>query len=916
MHAPYIGWRRGSYGAAVRFVVLTICAIFACSSLDAQAAKPWPPAHSIALTSSFACELKDGAFVLAVQPEEGKSKVRRYDAGKLKKFERKLKRLKLEQVKEGRSDSLRKEIKAARKLIRNIERCGALNPVCSLAPLAGATIASVAGSTRTLDLRVGAECAAEISYELLEAPLQGVLSGSLPYPQFTAPSASHSGNTVRYRACAYVPTVQVQYCSGEIEIQLTQCEVSATTSAVAVEEHSDSSFVLQGASDCPGALQFQLATPPTNGTLTIGPGGESAYSIGFFLGVDTFSYRACNSEGAGCSPAQSVAVTVQAAPSFSGDAASLAPYRDHISSVERVHLVRKLTWNSLRLLEEGGAALSLSEFLEQRLLNLDYMASDLKKELESVRDFGFLFNVPNNPDEYITIPNPSPPAPGQLTELFLPGEEFPSAETQRQGLNRYLSVANRAYHPTLFKYYWAHTLSSQHLLLKSRYSSPAQALMSHLWFGHFGAASSKITGHKEHHVGHYVTTVEREALGNFRRMMMGDGPNGCRSEGAPGIICDAYVNYYLDNHLNTKTAPNENMARELFELFLTAPTDYITGLHNYTDVDDVKASTAFLSGYKLYPTANDELVYDPARHDPDPQSAFSTLAGLYPNLYLENANLTPRQFVDFVMTHHPGVSRFIAGKLLGMLVYPDPPAALVEDAAQLLQQLDYDLSEFIRAIASSEAMFSPAAAERRCYSEPQRLLGTLVNGLSLPLIFHRGSPAAARNKALQMNEALSASVTAAGEFVHYYPTVFSYDYCGRSPGSSKDGSSVWLLPGNLLGRITGVIRFLERLEDGLAEDFSLKHIRQTILGFPQSQFVDFTASVVTDEMVLDYFAAVFNVQLAAEERAKLKEYLHFKMDGTGQLQYVGWNAANEALVEEKFAGLSAIFSSLPTANFH
>lgn len=68
---------------------------------------------------------------------------------------------------------------------------------------------------------------------------------------------------------------------------------------------------------------------------------------------------------------------------------------------------------------------------------------------------------------------------------------------------------------------------------------------------------------------------------------------------------------YLDLHLSRASAPNENFARELFELFML-------GEGNYTE-SDVKAAARSFTGYRH---RNGEFRLDPSQQDRDPKTIF------------------------------------------------------------------------------------------------------------------------------------------------------------------------------------------------------------------------------------------------------------------------------------------------------
>ena len=69
---------------------------------------------------------------------------------------------------------------------------------------------------------------------------------------------------------------------------------------------------------------------------------------------------------------------------------------------------------------------------------------------------------------------------------------------------------------------------------------------------------------------------------------------------------------YLDLNQSRRGAPNENFARELFELF-------VLGEGNYTE-KDIKESARAFTGYRLRPPA--EFVFAPLQHDTGPKTIF------------------------------------------------------------------------------------------------------------------------------------------------------------------------------------------------------------------------------------------------------------------------------------------------------
>src|SRR5690606_3350099 len=105
-----------------------------------------------------------------------------------------------------------------------------------------------------------------------------------------------------------------------------------------------------------------------------------------------------------------------------------------------------------------------------------------------------------------------------------------------------------------------------------------------------------------------------------------------------------------------------------------------------------------LSGYKEK-WSNGPFGYFPGRHSTEERSMFHELGEFYPDLPIEQESLTPEQFATHVLLRHPGVARFIAGKLFSMLVYPDPPAQVIEELAEHFRNTNYDILDLLKTIA-------------------------------------------------------------------------------------------------------------------------------------------------------------------------------------------------------------------------
>ncbi|MEO1516168.1 MAG: DUF1800 family protein [Bacteroidota bacterium] len=136
----------------------------------------------------------------------------------------------------------------------------------------------------------------------------------------------------------------------------------------------------------------------------------------------------------------------------------------------------------------------------------------------------------------------------------------------------------------------------------------------------------------------YLALLRHYSLGNFRQL-------------AEKIILDDTMLRYLDNTLNNRNNPNENFAREYFELFTIGkgeqigPEDYT----NYTE-EDIRQAARLLTGFK---TATRGQYIDPdtglsrgrtafSQHDRDPK----TFSAAFQNRVINGAQSASEMFTE------------------------------------------------------------------------------------------------------------------------------------------------------------------------------------------------------------------------------------------------------------------------------
>ncbi|SCG68607.1 DUF1800 domain-containing protein [Micromonospora coxensis] len=159
------------------------------------------------------------------------------------------------------------------------------------------------------------------------------------------------------------------------------------------------------------------------------------------------------------------------------------------------------------------------------------------------------------------------------------------------------------------------------------------------WHGHWATSIRKVKSPQLMLAQHRTLRSARD-FGDMARRMVVD----------PALV------YWLDGQLNTRQAPNENLARELCELFLL-------GIGHYTEAD-VKAAGRALTGWRLDLRA-ERMVLDPDAHDPGRK----TILGA-------ESDFTARSLVDLLL-RQPACAEFIATRLwfrYASSTEPIPPA--------------------------------------------------------------------------------------------------------------------------------------------------------------------------------------------------------------------------------------------------
>jgi uncharacterized protein (DUF1800 family) len=124
--------------------------------------------------------------------------------------------------------------------------------------------------------------------------------------------------------------------------------------------------------------------------------------------------------------------------------------------------------------------------------------------------------------------------------------------------------------------------------------------MTWFWHGHWATSIQKLNYAMPMFIQN--KTLRANCLGNFKTM-------------SRAMINDAALQFWLDGQESTAKAPNENLGRELMELF-------VLGVGRYTE-DDVKASSRALTGYQVEKSSG-VVTFNAKRYDAKPVTILGT----------------------------------------------------------------------------------------------------------------------------------------------------------------------------------------------------------------------------------------------------------------------------------------------------
>lgn len=193
---------------------------------------------------------------------------------------------------------------------------------------------------------------------------------------------------------------------------------------------------------------------------------------------------------------------------------------------------------------------------------------------------------------------------------------------------------------------------------------PLREKMVLFWHNHFVSTIQKVK--INWWVYQHNQVLREQAFGNFKEL-------------TKAVLKTNAMVKYLDNIDNRKGEINENLSRELLELFTL-------GIGNYTE-QDIQNGAKALAGLGI---GQEGAVYRPV-FEVDETITYLGKTGTFKS----------DDLVDIIF-QHPKAPYFITEKILKWFIYDNPPKDLVITYGDYLKKVDYEIKPFLKKIFIDE----------------------------------------------------------------------------------------------------------------------------------------------------------------------------------------------------------------------
>jgi uncharacterized protein (DUF1800 family) len=222
--------------------------------------------------------------------------------------------------------------------------------------------------------------------------------------------------------------------------------------------------------------------------------------------------------------------------------------------------------------------------------------------------------------------------------------------------------------------------------------------MTWFWHGHWATSVQKLNFAMP--MFNQNNTLRTHCLGNFKAM-------------SRAMINDGALQFWLDGQDSTLVQPNENLGRELMELF-------VLGVDRYTE-DDVKAAARALTGYQVVRSSG-AVSFNTKRHDPNPITILGTTQAF-----------TGETLSDFLVARDDNAT-FIAERLWYRFISSTEsmPATFSAKSAFANREISAAVNAMANDVAMRDETFAMVKSPVEWFISACRALGLTPSALKTP----------------------------------------------------------------------------------------------------------------------------------------------------------------------------------------
>jgi uncharacterized protein (DUF1800 family) len=218
--------------------------------------------------------------------------------------------------------------------------------------------------------------------------------------------------------------------------------------------------------------------------------------------------------------------------------------------------------------------------------------------------------------------------------------------------------------------------------------TPLRERMVLFWHNHFPSSQQKVID--SHLLWQQHGVMRQHALGDFKTLLK-------------AVVQSPAMLDYLDAPQNRVKAPNENLARELMELFTL-------GEGHYSEAD-VKQAARALTGWVIN-GSNNTFTFTPRLHDTQPKNLFGRS--------IDNGD----DLLSLLLTQ-PQTAKWVTGKLWKEMISPVPDAIRVEALAKQFYVSGYDIAALMTALLSEPALLADSTQATLVKSPVELVVGSV-----------------------------------------------------------------------------------------------------------------------------------------------------------------------------------------------